>query len=89
MRSDKARRTAVGAWKAPRTVTDSIAARASSGVTSSAMRASPDDLHRLASCCDDKCDGLAHDIEVGSSHIELGCRRDVLSTVSDRLGQQA
>src|SRR5690606_28662289 len=41
MRSDSARRTAGLAWNAPSTVTDSMAARASSGVTSSAMRASP------------------------------------------------
>ena len=41
MRPDSARRTAGLAWNAPSTVTDSMASRASSGVTSSAMRASP------------------------------------------------
>ena len=41
MRSARARRTAGLAWNAPSTVTDSMAASASSGVTSSAMRASP------------------------------------------------
>ncbi len=40
-------------------------------------------------CCHDKRFRLVHDIEVDSSHIGMGWNRDVLSAVTDRLGQQS
>jgi len=39
-------------------------------------------------CCHDKRYRLAHDIEVNSSHIGMGWNREVLSAVTDSLGQQ-
>jgi len=39
-------------------------------------------------CCHDKRYRLVHDIEVDSSHIGMVWNRDVLSAITDRLGQQ-